>query len=55
MISAFPSQADKILLHNPKERKERELELDKARAKLRGFEEELKGLQEDLAGAEHDV
>jgi hypothetical protein len=39
----------------PKERRERELELDKARGKLRAFEDELVGLQEDMSGAEHDA
>lgn len=47
--------ADKILIHNPQKRREREQEIDKARDKLRGFDDELTGLRDDLKCAEEDL
>lgn len=47
--------AEKIMIHDGKQRALRTQEIEKARDKLRNFEAELKELKEDLAGAQGDM
>lgn len=48
-------QAEKILIHDPKKRREREAEVQNGRVKIYEFEQELEGLRDDKAGAESDM
>ena len=42
-------------MHEPGQRRERDLELEKGRQQLKTFHSELEGLQLDKAGAEEDL
>lgn len=48
-------ESDKINIMDSKIRREREVEIQKAKMKLVTFQEELEGLKEDKEGAEHDL
>jgi serine/threonine protein kinase len=48
-------EADKLNITDSKVRRERDLEIQKAKVKLVGFQEELEGLKDDKEGAEHDL